>query len=81
MRKLPPDEASGISPLGRGKHSWLYREMAQLKTGEGLFIEFKDWKGKNAPYKVMRKTALKLNLTISYGRHPDDTGWVVKRLS
>lgn len=79
MKKLPPDEAANINPLGRGKHSWLYREMAQLKQGEAIIVEHKEWKGKREPYAVMRKAAQNLNYKITYGRMPDRTGWIVKR--
>lgn len=80
MKILPPDEASGLQPMKSGNYNWLYKRLMLLKIGEGIAIAFSDWKTKNTPYATIRRAAKKLKREFDYGRHPDGSGWLVKRV-
>ncbi len=79
MKILSVEEAEGLEPLGKGRFTWLYSDLSLLKVGEGLVISYTDWKTNTTPYATIRKVAKNLNRTFNYGRHPDGSGWLVKR--
>lgn len=80
MKKLNSEEAEGLEPLGGGRHNWLYKELMLLKPGEAIIIRYNDWKTKRPPYETIRTAAKNLKRTFNYGRHPDGSGWLVKRV-
>jgi hypothetical protein len=80
MKILNSDEAEGLEPLRGGRFTWLYKKLVLLKVGEALVIRYADWNTKSTPYKTIRRVAKNLNRTFNYGRHPDGSGWLVKRV-
>jgi hypothetical protein len=80
MNILNADEAKDLQPLGGGKFNWLSKKLVLLKMGEAIEIRYTEWKGKSTPYKTIRTAAKNLNRDFDYGRHPDGSGWLVKRV-
>ena len=80
MKILDANEAEDLEPLGRGKQNWLYKKLILLKMGEAIAIRFSDWNTKTTPYKTIRTAAKNLKRSFNYGRHPDGSGWLVKRV-
>jgi hypothetical protein len=80
MKILDANEAEGLEPLGRGKQNWLYKKLTLLKVDEAIAIRFSDWNTKTPPYKTIRTVAKNLKREFNYGRHPDGSGWLVKRV-
>lgn len=80
MKILNAEEASELQPMGRGRFNWLYKKLMLLKEGEAIIIRFTDWKTKNTPYKTIRLAAKNLKREFDYGRYPDGSGWLVKRV-
>lgn len=80
MKILNPDEADGLHPLGKGRYNWLYKQLIQLPIGAAIEIPYSDWKTKTPPYETIRTAAKNLNRQFDYGRHPDGSGWLVKRV-
>ena len=81
MRKLTPEEASGIVMLKKGRRSRLNIELAQLKAGEGLEIKKQaDWVGKRPPYRLISRFAKQHGWKLEARRSPDETGWHVTRV-
>lgn len=80
MKILNSDEADGLEPLGKGKYNWLYKRLMLIAVGEAIVIHYDDWKGKSTPYKTIRTAAKNLKRDFNYGRHPDGSGWLVKRV-
>ncbi|MCF8463895.1 MAG: hypothetical protein K9G41_03580 [Flavobacteriales bacterium] len=80
MKILSAKEAEGLEPLGKGRYNWLYADLMLLKVGEAVEIRYDDWKTKTSPYATIRKVAKNLNRRFNYGRHPDGSGWLVKRV-
>jgi hypothetical protein len=80
MKILSAEEAEGLHPLGKGRFTWLYKRLITLKVGEAIAIPFDEWKAKEPPYRTVRKAANNLGRDFNYGRHPDGSGWLVKRV-
>jgi len=80
MEILSAEEADGLHPLGKGRFTWLYRKLLTLKVGEAIAIPFDDWKTKDPPYRSIRNAAKNSKRQFDYGRHPDGSGWLVKRV-
>jgi len=79
MKIFDTNEAEGLEPLGGGRFNWLYKRLALLKVGEAIAIPYTDWNTKSTPYKTIRTAAKNLKRNFNYGRHPDGSGWLVKR--
>ena len=80
MKKINAEEAAKIVIIRTGKSTWLYKELAKLAVGEALIIENADWKTKLPPYRTIRNAAKTLKMKFDYGKMPDGSGWVVKRV-
>jgi len=80
MRHYSAEEAKELVPMRKGKFNWVYQKLMLLKVGEALAIDYKEWKTKNTPYVTIRKAAKNLGREFDYGRHPDGSGWLVKRV-
>ncbi len=80
MKILNPDEAEELEPLKGGRFTWLYKKLALLMVGEALVIRYEDWNTKSNPYRTIRRAAKNLKRNFNYGRHPDGSGWLVKRV-
>jgi hypothetical protein len=78
---LTAEEAEGLQPLGKGKFTWLYKQLVLLQVGEAIVIPYGDWKTKEPPYRTIRTAAKNLTRTFDYGHHPDGNGWMVKRMA
>lgn len=81
MKRLSPEEVANLHPIKGGRHTWLHKELHMIELGAGLIIHNKDWNGKRPPYEVIRRVAKKLSRKFEYGRLPDGTGWLVKRIA
>ena len=80
MRIVSEDESRHLHPLGRGRYTYVHAMLSQLKPGQSLIIDRKDWVTRRPPYEVIRTAARKFNYSLSYGRMPDGSGWLVKRM-
>ena len=80
MRIYNKEEAKELHPLKKGNHNWLYKALLLLEVGQAIGIDQKEWKTSNTPYATIRRVAEKLGREFDYGRHPDGSGWLVKRL-
>jgi len=54
MKKLSAEEFSQLSIKGKGRSSVVFNSLINLKEGEGLLIEQKDWTRKAAPSALVR---------------------------
>ncbi|MCG3164567.1 MAG: hypothetical protein POELPBGB_00321 [Bacteroidia bacterium] len=80
MKKLTAEEAKNIIPLKPGKYTLLYSQLIQLKPGEALIITTCDWVTNKPPYETIRRVMKNTGLKLEYGRMPDGSGWLVKRV-
>jgi len=81
MKKLTAEEAQDMHPLRPGRFTLLYTQLMQMKVGEALIIERgKDWVTKYPPYNTIRNVAKNTGFVFDFGRMPDVSGWLVKRV-
>jgi uncharacterized protein (DUF2249 family) len=80
MKKFTPEEAKNLKPMPAGRYSLVYSMIVQLQPGEALLITPQDWVTKTTPYKTIRKVMKNTGYKLEYGRMPDGSGWIVKRI-
>ena len=80
MKKFTAEEAQNLKPLPSGRYSLVYSLILQLQPGEALLITPKDWVTKTTPYQTIRKVIKNTGYKLEYGRMPDGSGWLVKRV-
>src|SRR3954469_13794598 len=81
MKKLSAEEFSQLSIKGKGRSSIVFNSLINLKEGEGLLIEQKDWTRKAAPSALVRYIEKKYQMRFSFGALANGTGWAVQRLN
>jgi hypothetical protein len=80
MKKLSIEEYEQLPIKGKGRSSHVFNSIINLKAGEALLIEKKDWKRKAAPGTLIRYIEKKHNMKFSCGALNDNSGWAVKRI-
>lgn len=80
MKKLSQEELHNFNLKGKGRSSEVFNSILNLKVGEGLLIEPKDWHRKASPSTLVKYIQKTHQLQLSYAALADDKGWLVKRL-
>lgn len=80
MRKLSPEEYAQLPIKGKGRSSAVFNSLINLKEGEGLLIEHKDWNRKAAPSALVRYIEKKYSMRFSFGALANGSGWAVQRI-
>lgn len=80
MRKLSPEEFAQLPIKGKGRSSAVFNSLINLKEGEGLLIEHKDWNRKAAPSALVRYIEKKYSMRFSFGALANGSGWAVQRI-
>lgn len=80
MKKLSTDEYELLQIKGKGRSSHVFNSLVNLKSGEAILIEKKDWKRKAAPGTLVRYIEKKYNMKFFCGAIADGDGWAVKRI-
>lgn len=80
MKKLSAEEYEQLPLKGKGRSSAVFNSIINLKTGEALLIEKKDWKRKASPGTLIRYIEKNHNLKLSCAAVNDGSGWAVKRI-
>jgi uncharacterized protein (DUF2249 family) len=80
MRKLSPEEFAQLPIKGKGRSSVVFNSLINLKEGEGLLIEQKDWNRKAAPSALVRYIEKKYSMRFSFGALANGAGWAVQRI-
>lgn len=80
MKKLSAGEYEELPIKGKGRSSHVFNSIINLKPGEALLIEKKDWKRKAGPGTLVRYIERTQNMKFTCGAVDGDKGWAVKRL-
>lgn len=80
MKKLTKEELHNFILKGKGRSSEVFNSILNLKVGEGLLIEPKDWHRKASPSTLVKYIEKTHQLQLSYSALIDEQGWLVKRL-
>lgn len=81
MHILTEEESKNTGMIKQGRNSHLRQMLLQLNTGQTLLLLKNEWRAANPPYHVARRIAKQTARKFEYGKHPDGTGWLFKRLS
>ncbi|MFO0358347.1 MAG: hypothetical protein ACK50A_15445 [Sphingobacteriaceae bacterium] len=81
MKKLSAEEFAQLPIKGKGRSSIVFNSLINLKEGEGLLIEKKDWNRKAAPSALIRYIEKKYQMRFSFGTLTNGSGWAVQRLN
>lgn len=81
MKKLSAEEFAQLPIKGKGRSSIVFNSLINLKEGEGLLIEQKDWNRKSAPSTLIRYIEKKYQMKFSFGTLTNGTGWAVQRIN
>lgn len=80
MKKLSAEEYELLPIKGKGRSSHVFNSIINLKAGEAVLLEKKDWKRKAAPGTLIRYIEKKHNMKFSCGALNDNSGWAIKRI-
>lgn len=80
MKKLSAEEYEQLPLKGKGRSSAIFNSIINLKAGEALLIEKKDWKRKASPGTLVRYIEKNHNIKLSCGAINDGSGWAIKRI-
>ncbi|MFL5765078.1 MAG: hypothetical protein ACJ77K_14140 [Bacteroidia bacterium] len=80
MKKLSSDEYEQLPIRGKGRSSHVFNSIVNLKVGEALLIEQKDWNRKASPSTLVRYIEKKHGMRFSCGAITGGTGWAVRRV-
>lgn len=80
MKKLSTEEFEHLPIKGKGRSSHVFNSIINLKSGEALLIEKKDWKRKAAPGTLVRYIEKTHNMKFTCGAVDNGAGWAVKRI-
>jgi hypothetical protein len=80
MRKLSSEDYDQLPLRGKGRSSAIFNSIINLKAGEALLIEKKDWKRKASPGTLVRYIERNHQMKLTCGAISDGSGWAVKRI-
>lgn len=81
MKKLSAEEFAQLPIKGKGRSSAVFNSLINLKEGEGLLIEQKDWTRKSAPSALVRYIEKKHQMKFSFGTLTNGSGWAVQKVN
>ncbi|MBA3704514.1 MAG: hypothetical protein H0W84_01015 [Bacteroidetes bacterium] len=80
MKKLTSEEFENLSLRGRGRSSEVFNSIVNLKAGEAVLIEHKDWKRKAGPSTLVRYIEKKHQMKFSCSALSEGNGWAIRRI-
>ena len=80
MKKISEEEASKLPIKGIRNSSVFYSAIINLKVGENLIIEKKEWNKSKTPGRICRYIEKKFGVKYDDGELFDKSGWRVKRV-
>jgi len=80
MKKLDEQEFEKLFIKGKGRSSNVFNALINLKIGEGILIEKKDWNRKAGPNTLVKYIEKKHGMKFKCGKLEGDSGWAVKRI-
>lgn len=80
MKKLNEEEFQNLPLKGRGRSSHVFNSIVNLKVGEAILIEKKDWSRKAGPSTLVRYIEKNHNMRFKCAALAEGNGWAVKRI-
>ena len=80
MKKLSEEEYKALSLKGKGRSSELFNSIINLKKGEAVLIEQKDWNRKAGPSTLVKYIEKTHHMKFVCAALTTEKSWVVKRI-
>lgn len=80
MKLLSEEEYKGLSLKGKGRSSELFNSIINLKKGEAVLIEQKDWNRKAGPSTLIKYIEKNHHMKFVCSALTTEKSWVVKRI-
>ncbi len=80
MKKLSSNEFESLELRGKGRSSHIFNSIINLKVGEAILLEKKDWTRKAGPSTLVRYIEKKHNMKFTCGAVTTGSGWAIKRI-
>lgn len=80
MKLLSEEEYKGLSLKGKGRSSELFNSLINLKKGEAVLIEQKDWNRKAGPSTLVKYIEKNHHMKFVCSALTTEKSWVVKRI-
>lgn len=80
MKKLSLAEFEQLPIKGKGRSTHVFNSIINLKPGEAVLIEKKDWSRKAGPSTLVRYIEKKHKMKFHFGALNGDSGWAVRRI-
>lgn len=80
MKKLLKEEIPQLLPIKRKKQTKLSVLLMQLAVGEGITLDFTEWKRKTNPKYVVAYIKKTKGMRYEWGENKDGTGWLFRRV-
>lgn len=80
MKRLSDEEYKNLSLKGKGRSSELFNSLINLKKGEAILIEEKDWNRKAGPSTLVKYIEKKHHMKFLYAALSGEKSWVVRRI-
>ncbi|MBL7890629.1 MAG: hypothetical protein J0L87_02685 [Bacteroidetes bacterium] len=80
MKKLNEEEFQNLPLKGKGRSSHVFNSIVNLKVGEAILIEKKDWSRKAGPSTLVRYIEKNHNMRFKCAALAEGNGWAVKRI-
>lgn len=80
MKLLSEEEYRSLSLKGKGRSSELFNSLINLKKGEAVLIEQKDWNRKAGPSTLVKYIEKKHHMKFVCSALTTEKSWVVKRI-
>ena len=80
MRKLSHSEFEQLPIKGKGRSSHVFNSIINLKPGDAVLIEKKDWARKAGPSTLVRYIEKKHKMKFHFGALNGEQGWAVRRI-
>lgn len=80
MKLLSEEEYKNLNLKGKGRSSELFNSLINLKKGEAVLIEQKDWNRKAGPSTLVKYIEKNHQMKFVYAALSGEKSWVVKRI-
>lgn len=80
IKRLTSEEFDNLHLHRRGRSSVFYNTLLEMKVGEAIIIEKKEWRPKYPPTTIINRVQKNFGYKFTWGALSDRSGWAVKRI-
>jgi hypothetical protein len=80
MKILTAEEVKELQLRSNGREMWVTAKLRELKVGEALVLDRKEWLARYPPSRVAGALEKRSKLRFRTGRLLDNSGWLFERI-